>query len=144
MELRNQGMTYAKIGAAVQLSVEGVRQALLRGMGKIADTDTTKAVRLVLLEKYDLLAEKYLPAALGGEEKAFERFMRIARAMAEVGGCLQETPQGATGPAVAFNYYMPVAQKDELQHVEPEDFNLPRLTAGNGATNGHNGNGVQE
>jgi len=142
IELRNQGMKYAQIGAAVGLSIEGVRLALLRGMKKFADEDVTKNVRLALLEKYDLLAEKYLPAALDGEEKAFERFMRIAEAMAKVGGCLQELPQGIGGPAVAFNYYMPVAEKNDIIHVDPDDYNLPRPELGSGINT--NGNGVAE
>lgn len=142
IELRNQGMKYAQIGAAVGLSIEGVRLALLRGMKKFADEDVTKNVRLALLEKYDLLAEKYLPAALDGEEKSFERFMRIAEAMAKVGGCLQELPQGGTGLHIGFYKYLMPNQESETAHVEPDDYNLPRPELGSGINT--NGNGVAE
>lgn len=118
-------MTYAQIAKVMEMSIQGVRLALLRGMDKIHDTDTMKRVQITLLEKYDLLAERNLHLALRGDEKAFEKFMKVAQVMAEVGGCLQIKEQGS-GAAVFFSYYMPTVETDPLAHVDKADFDLPR------------------
>lgn len=118
-------MTYAQIAQIMEMSIQGVRLALLRGMDKIHDPDITKRVQITLLEKYDLLAERNLQLALGGDEKAELRFMKVAQAMAEVGGCLQVKEQGGAAAGV-FNYYMPTVETDPLAHVDRTDFDLPR------------------
>lgn len=148
LRLNNKSMSLKAIGAILGITAQGVSDAIQRALSRQHDAELVKEVRQQHIDIYNMMIAKDLHAAFDGDKDARERVLRVMLRKEKVAGCHQETPQGATGPAVAFNYYMPVAQKDELQHVEPDDFNLPRLTAGNvsanGSANGHNGNGAHE
>ena len=134
LELRSQYLSLREIGARLNISAEAVRLAILRGMARIVDPDITKAVKISLIEKYELLLEAHLPAALAGEEKAYERSRELMLDMAKVAGLFTEQSQ-QSGPAIQFNYYTPTADSDEKKYVDAEDYALSRPELDDGRAN---------
>lgn len=140
LELRAQFLSLREIGRRLDLTAEGVSQAIQRGLARSHDSDIVKSVRLIAIERYGLMIEADFYKALNGDEKARVRVLEVMLRMEKVAGCHQELSQGIGGPAVAFNYYMPVAEKSDIIHVDPDDYNLPRPELGSGINT--NGNGV--
>lgn len=140
MKLRLQSMSLRKIGAVLGITAQGVSDAIERALARSPDDDLAKATRKQSIDIYNVLIAKDLDAALGDDLEARKRVLNVLYRKERIAGCHQELPQGAGGPAVAFNYYMPVAENSDTVHVDPDDYNLPRPALGSGIS--PNGNGV--